>query len=468
MAEARAPVNLCADGGTVGGHSVENVMVGGGQYGNLLAAAIPGNGRGTAEEHAASIAAELAHVVATGAAASARLVEAGLISAEAVAAQLPIGIQQVTTATSDSASVALKTSAALAELKRMDAVARLGGRNWLCLQPTRCASAASWQQDVQGPAAADGSTCSPSGRVPPPALISELGEWHLSTLSDDERFLESELMVLNCLFHAAGHAIEAISNAVETYVRERPEGEGGIQQDIAAWRRLRGGPRGTGKSERLAGDYNILNNIVNHLSHTISKCLSDIAQQDWSNKTEDEKLVYMDGLGEAAFTGIGRVTGARAGAVVTQTVYVDNWRAKYLRALELRTQSGEKLSGYQQYHAQALKHPLIIAGVRAKAIASTLVYVPLLDAVQQVERSGCASSLAAEASSEEGVLEVLRGRCKLFEHAVQHKLLLDLKLANIAIRFQLLEQQFRFKWVLFLKSPVRGSGSSGVLVYTAS
>mmetsp|Transcript_46463 Transcript_46463/g.108420 ORF Transcript_46463/g.108420 Transcript_46463/m.108420 type:complete len:145 (-) Transcript_46463:100-534(-) len=104
----------------------------------------------------------------------------------------------------------------------------------------------------------------------------------------------------------------------------------------------------------------------------------------------------MDGLGEAAFTGIGRVTGARAGAVVTQTVYVDNWRAKYLRALELRTQSGEKLSGYQQYHAQALKHPLIIAGVRAKAIASTLVYVPLLDAVQQVERSGCASSLAAE------------------------------------------------------------------------
>mmetsp|Transcript_8044 Transcript_8044/g.20667 ORF Transcript_8044/g.20667 Transcript_8044/m.20667 type:complete len:177 (+) Transcript_8044:189-719(+) len=94
------------------------------------------------------------------------------------------------------------------------------------------------EQDVQGPAAADGSTCSPSGRVPPPALISELGEWHLSTLSDDERFLESELMVLNCLFHAAGHAIEAISNAVETYVRERPEGEGGIQQDIAAWYRL--------------------------------------------------------------------------------------------------------------------------------------------------------------------------------------------------------------------------------------
>jgi len=66
-------------------------------------------------------------------------------------------------------------------------------------------------------------------------------------------------------------------------------------------RRLRGGPRGTGKSERLAGDYNILNNIVNHLSHTISKCLSDIAQQDWSNKAEDEKLLYMDGLARVLF-----------------------------------------------------------------------------------------------------------------------------------------------------------------------
>jgi len=71
MAEARAPVNLCADGGSVGGQYVENVMMGGGAAGNLLMASIPGTGRGTSEEHAASIAAELASVVANGAVVSA-------------------------------------------------------------------------------------------------------------------------------------------------------------------------------------------------------------------------------------------------------------------------------------------------------------------------------------------------------------------------------------------------------------
>ena len=102
--------------------------------------------------------------------------------------------------------------------------------------------------------------------------------------------------------------------------------------------------------------------------------------------------------GERAFTNIGRVCGARAGAVVTMCLAIDYWREDYLKVLSMRIDADgfPKLSGYQQYHSLALKHPLIIAAIRAKAIMSSLVYVPALDAFQQAERSGDASVLCEE------------------------------------------------------------------------
>jgi hypothetical protein len=95
-----------------------------------------------------------------------------------------------------------------------------------------------------------------------------------------------------------------------------------------------------------------------------------------------------------------------------------------LKSIELRTPT--KMSGSQKYLLTGSENVVYVACVRAKGIASNLFYVPLLDAVQQSEKSGKAAEQAPEicqhaydwlmhAATEEGVMGVLKCETQLFE-----------------------------------------------------
>jgi hypothetical protein len=145
--------------------------------------------------------------------------------------------------------------------------------------------------------------------------------------------------------------------------------------------------------------------------------------KDWSNYPEFCRLMILlfPGLFVQWLSGIGRV---RAGAVVTvraarrppplarrvltyrcalsavraqQCLHIAHWLPRIIEVLkdiELRTPT--KMSGTQKYLLAGAQNAVYEASVRAKGISSTFFYVPFLDAVQQIEKSGKAAEQAPD------------------------------------------------------------------------
>ena len=114
-------------------------------------------------------------------------------------------------------------------------------------------------------------------------------------------------------------------------------------------------------------------------------------------------------------------------------VELDHWAEALIGALERKQAAGDKLGGIQSYMLAALNNDTIRAAIRAKAIVASLIYVPTLDCLQQLEASPEGADALADAcqhiyhwlehaSTDEGTARVLRGEVRLFEaSAVESK-----------------------------------------------
>lgn len=225
------------------------------------------------------------------------------------------------------------------------------------------------------------------------------------------------------------------------------------------------------KEKKPTNNYDFLNNPIAHLSATIAKCMAFIATKDWSHRPEMEaaylRLELDQFYGDRFAAGVGRVCGARAGAVVsvcaqlarTRTSRAGSaesvpharperalppllaasvaqncwsiwyWHSPIVQILDRLKLENVKLSGSQSYMLYGLQHPLVLAALKAKGLVARLTYVPVLDAIQRVEGSGEAATLCAYmcqdmlgwlvwASTPEGAEAVMRGEARPFEENV--------------------------------------------------
>lgn len=217
------------------------------------------DGRGTSKEGAEEIAANIEHLAQVDRAAHARLADAGYASPSSSGGTF--SLTDIKSVTSDSASAALAVAPLLGKLKREKHIELLGEdacrRLAEQLEPGTLDAAVLTSLSVQSgvvrlrlrpftlpPRAAPPPAAPlPAWHAPqPPACpdgvisaeyITQLGEWFFLGMSDDEKFSSSDVVQVNCLFHAAGHATEGMSNAIEEAVlrdveREFPELKAGL------------------------------------------------------------------------------------------------------------------------------------------------------------------------------------------------------------------------------------------------
>jgi hypothetical protein len=238
-------IGVAHDGGSCGGfHTSAIVCMARGEDGKkraFLSAASDNDGKGTAKEGADDLAANFEHLAQVGYAANARLAAAGIpLSPDS---STSINLTDIKSITSDSASAALAVAPFVGQLKHDKSIELHGeaGINRLLAarEPDTQDATVLVSLSVQGggvrvrlgafklppPIAVPPAAKRPAwyGPLPPPCadgpfpaeFVNRVGTWTHNQMSENEKFSSSKVLAMNCLFHAAGHATEAISNAIE-------------------------------------------------------------------------------------------------------------------------------------------------------------------------------------------------------------------------------------------------------------
>jgi hypothetical protein len=237
-------IGVAHDGGSCGGfHTSAIVCTATDEAGKkraYVSGAFDNDGKGTAKDGADEIAANVEHLAQVARAADTRLAAAGFSSP---ASSGSFNLTDVKSVTSDSASAALAVAPLLSKLKHAKNIELLGEdgcrRLAAAREPGTQDAAVLTSLSVQGggvrlqlrpftlppvATAPPPAAPRPAWHVPPPDcpdghtpadFVNTLGEWLFLHMSDDEKTSSGEIVQINCLFHAAGHATEAMSNAIE-------------------------------------------------------------------------------------------------------------------------------------------------------------------------------------------------------------------------------------------------------------